>query len=152
MADDRNSPRCSVHWRGAVVLDDYGKQETIQFKTNDISISGVSVVCHRNIPAGRAVTVYLLIDPGNHYRPQVIVEATGSTMNSVFSNQQGGFRVGIQFAKFARDGKQLLQVNLPNDFVLSGKRVAAADGAPTKEVALVADVRTGQQMAPTIQQ
>jgi hypothetical protein len=127
MDDNRKSPRCSIHWRCAIVIEIHGKQETLQTRTNDISMTGVSVISHRNIPPPKAVTVYLLIDPGDENHPQVIVEAQGEIKNNVLSGQQGGFRLGIQFTKFARDGKQVLEKNLPKELVRSAKLVATPD-------------------------
>jgi len=127
MEDNRKSPRCSIHWRCAIVIENHGKQETLQTRTNDISMTGVSVICHRNIPPPKAVTVYLLINPGDENHPQVIVESQGEIKNNVLSGQQGGFRLGIQFTKFARDGKQILEKNLPRELVRSAKMVATPD-------------------------
>jgi len=119
----------------------HGKQETMQTRTNDISMTGVSVICHRNIPPPKAVTVYLLIDPGDENHPQVIVEAHGEIKNNVLSGQQGGFRLGIQFNKFARNGKQILEKNLPKELVRSAKLVATPD---------MPSPRTMSAPAPTI--
>jgi len=127
MEDNRKSPRCSLHWRCAIVIENHGKQETLQTRTNDISMTGVSVICHRNVPPPKPVTVYLLVNPGDENHPQVIVEAQGEIRNNVLSGQQGGFRLGIQFTKFLRDGKQILEKNLPREFVRSAKMVATPD-------------------------
>lgn len=133
MQDNRRSPRCAIRWRCAVVVEERGRQETIQTKTNDISISGVSVICHRNIPPPHAVTVYLLVDAGDDTRPQVIVEAQGSIMNNVLSGQQGGYRLGIQFTKFMRDGKQVLQKYLPKEIAHPAQYIAPAPVVPAAE-------------------
>ncbi|MDD5176665.1 MAG: PilZ domain-containing protein [Sterolibacterium sp.] len=142
MEDNRKSPRYPIRWRSAIVVEGHGKPETIQCRTNDISISGVSVICHRNISAPHAVTVYLLIDPGNENHPQVIVEAQGSIMNNVLSGQQGGFRLGIQFTKFAGDGKQVLLKYLPKDSAPAAKRTLAPDVATPVDSAPAADKAT----------
>lgn len=146
MENDRKSPRCSVHWRSAILFEEYGRRETLQCKTNDISSSGVSLICQRNLPLRHGVTVYLLIDPGDGKRPQLIVESQGEIMNSVLSGQQGGFRLGIQFTKFAGDSKQLLLKHLPKDLAPAVKRAAAVavtqaeDLTPTEDVASTGDV------------
>ena len=132
MEDSRKNPRCTIHWRSAIVVKDNGGEETIQCKTNDISISGVSLICHRNISPPQAVTVYLLIDPGSHNHPQVIVEAQGQIRNNVLSGQQGGFRLGIEFTKFAKDGKQVLTNHLPRDMAQSTRMVAPPPPPPVK--------------------
>lgn len=130
MEDNRKSPRCSIHWRCALVTDDHGRPETIQCRTCDISSTGVSIVCHRNISPPKAVTVYLLLDPGDEAHPQVVVEIQGEIRNNVFSGQQGGFRLGIQFSKFAGNGKQVLQKYLPKELVQTARVVTAPAAAP----------------------
>lgn len=134
MEDSRKSPRCTIHWRCAIAIEEQGRRETIQSRTNDVSMTGVAIICHRNIPPPKAVTVYLLIDPGDESRPQVIVEAQGEIRNNVLSGQQGGFRLGIQFTNFARDGKQILQKNLPREMIQSARVVTATAPTPAADV------------------
>lgn len=97
------------------------------------------MICHRNISPQLALTVYILVDPGSNNRPQMVVEAEGKVMNNVLSGQQGGFRLGIQFTKFARDGRQRLLNHLPADLVQSAKLVTAADAVPVADSTTVAD-------------
>lgn len=130
MEDNRKSPRCTIHWRCAIAIEEHGRRETIQSRTNDVSMTGVAIICHRNISPPRAVIVYLLIDPGDQSRPQVIVEAQGEIRNNVLSGQQGGFRLGIQFTEFARDGKQILQKNLPREMIQKPRVVTAPVSTP----------------------
>lgn len=134
MDDNRKSPRCTIHWRCAIAIEEHGRRETIQSRTNDVSMTGVAIICHRNIPPPKAVTVYLLIDPGDESHPQVIVEAQGEIRNNVLSGQQGGFRLGIQFIKFARDGKQILQKNLPREMVQTARVVRSPEVPPAPAV------------------
>lgn len=135
MEESRKHPRCPIHWRSAILVDGSGGAETIQCKTNDISANGVSVICHRNLAPGYALTVYLLIDPGSATHPQVIFEAQGKVMNNVLSGQQGGFRLGIQFTKFARDSKQLLMDHLPKEVVKPHKPVTPESVLPAEPAA-----------------
>lgn len=130
MEENRKHQRCPIHWRSAIVVEDYGKPETIQCKTNDISINGVSVICHRNVAVGHPVNVFLLVDPGGPSHPQVIVEVLGKIMNNVLSGQQGGYRLGIQFSKFARDGQQVLRNHLPREAMQTKKIVAPPPPPP----------------------
>lgn len=126
MEDNRRQARCNVHWRSAIVIAERGQPQTIQCKTNDISAGGVSIICHRNLSPGHVLTVYLLIEPATDTHPQVIFEAQGTVVNTVLSGQQGGFRLGIQFTKFARDSKQLLQKYLPKEPATASKRLIGA--------------------------
>lgn len=155
MDDNRKSPRCTIHWRCAIAIEEHGRRETIQSRTNDVSMTGVAIICHRNIPPPKAVTVYLLIDPGDESRPQVIVEAQGEIRNNVLSGQQGGFRLGIQFIKFARDGKQILQKNLPREMVQTARVVRspevppAVGMSPTIAATPAAEATPAEEAAPT---
>ena len=148
MEDNRVSPRCSIRWRCALVVEEHGRQETIQCRTNDVSSSGVSVICHRNIPPPKAVTVYLLIDPGDDTRPQVVVEAQGQIRNNVLSGQQGGFRLGIEFAKFARDGKQILQKYLPKELSQPVRAYKPAREAPAAESDSISGTTPAEEAKP----
>jgi len=135
MDDGRKFQRCSVHWRSAISIVGNDGPQTLQCKTNDISTGGVSVICPRNIFPDNELTVYLLIDPGGPTRPQVVFEAQGKVMNTVLSSQQGGFRLGIEFTKFAGDSKQLLKKHLPKDMVKPERLVTGASPAPAAAVA-----------------
>ena len=81
------------------------------------------------------MTVYLLIDPGGPTHPQVVFEALGKVMNTVLSSKDGGFRLGIQFTKFAGDSKELLKKHLPKDQVKPARLATGASPAPTAAVA-----------------
>lgn len=152
MEDSRKYPRCPIRWRSAIVIAQNGGQETIQGMTNDISIAGVSVICHRNISLGHAVNVYLLIHPGDENNPQLIVEAQGKVMNNVLSGQQGGFRLGIQFIKFAGDSKKILQKYIPKDSGYGVTPVAnvapVAKRAPAEDAAPIEGVTPAEGVAP----
>ena len=113
MEDNRKYPRYVVYWRCAIVVAELGRTETIQCKINDISLSGISIVCHRSIPPPTVITVYLMVNPGDKTHPEVIVEVQGKILYNILSGPQGGFRLGIEFTKFAQDGMNTLQKNLP---------------------------------------
>lgn len=149
MEDNRKNPRCAVRWRSAIVTQEGGRQETIQCKTSDVSISGVSVICPRSLPLRHALSVYLLIDQGDEKHPQQIFEAQGEVMNNVLSGQQGGFRLGIQFVKFVGDSKQLLQKHLPKEAAPAAMRSAAAEVTAAADSAPVADAAPTDDVSPT---
>lgn len=141
MEDNRKNSRVSIRWRSAIVTEENGRQVTTQGRTHDISITGVSVVSERNMPLLLSVTVYLLVHPGDQKHPQLIVEAQGKIMNSVFSSQQGGFRLGIHFIKFAGDSKQLLLKHLPKELAPAALPVPAA--LPAADLAPAVDPAAG---------
>ncbi|MFA6312545.1 MAG: PilZ domain-containing protein [Sterolibacterium sp.] len=126
MEDKRKIPRVLVHWRSAIVVAANGEQSTIEGISHDISSEGVSVICHRNIPLNRAVTVCLLIRTGNRDNPELVVEAQGKVVYCVLSGEQGGFRVGIQFLKFAGESKNILERYMPKAIVYGLPSTVAA--------------------------
>ena len=140
MEDIRKHQRCSVHWRSAISIVGTGGPQTLQCKTNDVSAGGVSVICPLNIFPESQLTVYMLIDPGGPTHPQVVFEAQGTVMNTVLSSKQGGFRLGIQFTKFAGDSKQMLKKHLPKDLVKPERLVTGASPAPAAPAATAAAV------------
>lgn len=139
MDDGRKHQRCSVHWRSAVGITGSGGRQTLQCKINDVSAGGVSVICPLNIFPESELTVYLLIDPGGPTHPQVVFEAQGKVMNNVLSSKQGGFRLGIQFTKFAGDSKQILNKHLPKDIVKPERLVTGASPPPVATATAVAE-------------
>jgi len=139
MDDGRKHQRCSVHWRSAISIVGNNGPQTLQCKTNDVSAGGVSVICPLNIFPGRELTVFLLIDPGSPTHPQVVFEAQGKVMNTVLSSHQGGFRLGIEFTKFAGDSKQLLKSHLPKDVVKPARLVTAGGTASPAALAPAAE-------------
>lgn len=153
MEDNRKHPRVLVHWRSAIVTEINGKSETTQGTTNDISADGVSVICHRNISPNHVVTVYLLIHTGNEDKPDLVFEAQGKIMNNVLSGKQGGFRLGIQFTKFAGESKKMLEKYIPKNHGY-GAAVTKDVGPPAKAVpdlktAPAADAAAAAEVAPT---
>ena len=138
MSEGRQFGRCSIHWRSAIAIEGNGGGENIQCKTNDISVDGVSVICPRNVAIGQALTIYLLIDPGDTTHPQLVFEAQGRVMNNVLSSQQGGFRLGIQFIKFVGDSQRHLLKHLPKEVLRPPRPPAAASAASAAATATAA--------------
>lgn len=121
MEEKRKTPRILVRWHSAIVSEEDGAPVTTQGMTNDINSDGVSIICHRSIPPDRDVIVYLMVERGNEDHPELVVEARGRVIYNVHSGQQGGFRLGIRFIKFAGEGEMMLQKHMPK---------APAFGAP----------------------
>jgi hypothetical protein len=130
MVDNRKHARCTLRWRCALVVNYKGFEERTQCRTLDVSVAGLSVICHFNISPPNPVTVYLLVEPAHGSHEAVVVEAQGRVSNNVLSGQQGGFRLGIEFTKFAGDGKQVLIKHLPSEGAQSPRAVAAAGPPP----------------------
>ncbi|MBI3525681.1 MAG: PilZ domain-containing protein [Betaproteobacteria bacterium] len=148
MEDNRKTPRGSIRWRCVLVTEEKGRRVSAQGKTHDINITGVAIISERNIPLQAIVTVHLLVHPGDRNTPQLIVEAQGKIMNSVLSSQQGGFRLGIQFLKFADDSKQLLQKHLPKGLPQSAGVPSAAVTTPNSEMLPTSDQAPADDPAP----
>lgn len=154
MEDNRKHPRVLVHWRSAIVAEINGRSETTQGTTNDISADGVSVICHRNISPNHVVTVYLLIHTGNEDKPDLVFEAQGKIVNNVLSGKQGGFRLGIQFTKFAGESKKMLEKYIPKghgygaavtkDVAPPAKAAPDVKAAPVEDVAPVAETASSE--------
>ncbi|MCX7177030.1 MAG: PilZ domain-containing protein [Proteobacteria bacterium] len=115
MEDKRKIPRVLVHWHSAIVSEADGEPVTTQGMTYDISDDGVSVICHRSIPVDDVVTVYLLIHTGIEDHPELVIEAQGKVIYNVFSGEQGGFRLGIRFIKFAGASEKILLKYMPTN-------------------------------------
>ena len=109
MQDNRSSPRFNKRLRAVVITEENGQRSSIKGKTQDISHDGISFISEFNLISSRAVTVYLMLDPGDATHPPKVFEAQGKVVCSVLSPQQGGFRVGINYTKISADNKQVFQ-------------------------------------------
>ncbi len=98
----RAQPRYIAHWRAALV----GHGAKLLGRTDNVSLSGVAIVCDINVPAGREMTVYLEI-PVQLGKQPVIFEAQGAVMHSALSKQ--GFRLGVAFRSYAGDSQNILR-------------------------------------------
>ena len=120
MADHRKDQRHSKRLRAVIIVDENGKQSKTHGKTQDISASGVSIITEYNLSSPHRGTVCLLLHPGDQTKPPVIFEAKSKIVSSVFSRQQGGFRIGVEFQIVAGDGANLLQKLLSESFAIPG--------------------------------
>jgi hypothetical protein len=109
MQDNRKNHRYIQHLRAVIITQEDGKLVKTHGKTQDISISGASIISEYNLLSPHPVTVCLLINPGDALNPPVIFEAQSKIVSSVLSHQQGGFRLGIEFIKIEGDGQKVLK-------------------------------------------
>ena len=109
MAENRKDQRHSKRLRAVIIIDENGKQSRTHGKTQDISISGASIISDYNLASKHPITVCLLLHPGDQINPPTVFEAKSKIVSTVLSRQQGGFRIGVEFVSVAGDGAKLLQ-------------------------------------------
>jgi c-di-GMP-binding flagellar brake protein YcgR len=111
----REDYRVPLKLKVAVVYhqhQDASTRPTYHGVTNDISLSGLSVVVDYNIFNEGEVTVLLAIPPEHHGGAQKIVEATAKMAYTVHSSDHGAFRIGMSFKVFKRNGMEHLKAAL----------------------------------------
>jgi len=109
MSEHRKDQRHSKRLRAVIIVDDNGTQSKTPGKTQDISTSGASIISEYNLSSRQPITVCLLLHPGDQSKPPLVVEAKSKIVCCVFSSQQGGFRIGVEFVSIAGDGAKALQ-------------------------------------------
>ncbi len=106
--DHRTRFRHPVHWRVAIVNKSSGGNEIFHGRTNDLSMSGISILLDHNISFTSEVVVLLAIPPMHHGLKETIVEIECSLAHSVLDSVHGQFRFGMKFHYFKGDGKRIL--------------------------------------------
>lgn len=110
--DKREERRIALRLKVAIVYhqhEDAATRPTYHGFTNDISLSGLSVVVADNIFNEGEVTVLLAIPPAHPSGQQKIVEATAKMVYTVLSSEHNAFRIGMRVTGFKRNGKTLLR-------------------------------------------
>lgn len=107
----REDRRFPLRLRVAVVYHrhrDEATRPTYHGYTNELSVSGLSVIVDHNVFSEDEVTVLLAIPPEHHGVPKKVVEATVQMIYTVYSPDHDAFRIGMAFKDFKEDGPQLL--------------------------------------------
>lgn len=109
----RKLNRYLVHWKIAVVFDSavQGK-ERFYGKTDDMSLSGVSLYSEHNIFVESPVTVLISIPKSAPDARQSIVEVRCKMVYTYLCSKGHGFRTGLKFLRFKGEGKKILKAAL----------------------------------------
>lgn len=110
--DKRADPRVPLRLKVAIVYHnhaDAATRPTYHGLTHDISLSGLSVIVEYNVFTEDEVTVLLALPPANVGGKQKIVEASAKMVHTSYSSGHDAFRIGMQFTKFKKPGKDLLE-------------------------------------------
>lgn len=110
--DRREAHRVPLKLKVAIVYhqhEDAATRPTYHGVTNDVSLSGVSVVVDHNVFNEGDVTLLLAIPPEHVGGAQKIVQVTAKMAYTVHSSEHDAFRIGLAFKVFKRKGKELLK-------------------------------------------
>jgi c-di-GMP-binding flagellar brake protein YcgR len=109
----RRLNRYLVHWKIAVVFDSavQGK-ERFYGKTDDMSLSGVSLYSEHNIFVETPVTVLISIPKSAPGARQSMVEVRCQMVYTYLCSKGLGFRTGLKFLRFKGEGKKTLKAAL----------------------------------------
>jgi hypothetical protein len=100
--------RHPVRWRVAIVNKSGGKHEIFHGRTNDVSLSGISILLERNVVFTSEVVVLLAIPPMHQGLKETIVEIQCALTHTVLDSVHNQFRLGMRFIHFKRDGQKIL--------------------------------------------
>lgn len=109
----RKYERYLVHWKIAVVFDSAIEgRERFYGKTDDISMSGISLYSDHNIFVEAPVTVLVSI-PGYHNDGRnKVVEIRCQMVYTYLCSKGNGFRTGLRLIKFKDEGKKIMRAAL----------------------------------------
>lgn len=110
--DRRVGVRAPLHLKVAIVYPrnpNGTPHPTYHGRTNDVSISGVSVLVEYNVFTDEEVTVLLAVPPTHPGLPEKIIEVRARMVYTVFSSEHDTFRIGLTFRGFKRNGRTVLK-------------------------------------------
>ena len=114
-ADRRRGARARLRLRLAIVYpqrDGRATQPIYHGTTDDLGMSGLSMVTEDNVFYEGEVTVLLALPPVHGWAPQKIVEATAIMTYAIHSSKLHAFKIGMSFLEFKLDGRELLEAAL----------------------------------------
>jgi len=117
-ADRRDSPRFYLQLRLALVYPGVEGSPPLpiyHWKSNDICMSGLSMVVDENVFREGPVTVLLALPPAHSWAAQKIISASAVMTYAIRSSKVNGYKVGMRFLEFKEDGKALLEAALQRE-------------------------------------
>lgn len=114
-AERRVNSRSGLHLKLAVLyppIEGRPARPMFHGKTEDICMSGLSIVVDYNVFQEGAVTVVLALPPVHAGAPRKVVTATAEMTYAIHSSKLDAFKIGLAFRAFRGEGKALLQAAL----------------------------------------
>ena len=108
----RESPRVRLRLRLAIVYPEQDGRAilpTYHAITQDIGMSGLSIVVEDDIYYDGEVRVVLALPPQHSWAAQESISASARMTFSVRSSKLNGYKVGMRFLDFKGNAKDLLQ-------------------------------------------
>lgn len=104
----RRHHRHVVSWRVAIINKKSEKNEIYHGRTQNVSLSGVSILVDHNVYFTSEVVILLAIPPIHQGLKESIVEIQCSGTYTVLDSAHGQFRVGMKFDQYKGEGKKIL--------------------------------------------
>lgn len=112
MKEHRQYTRYHMRWGIALILDDAGAGAPFEGRTHDLSMGGAAMHTEHNLFSAHPVTALLAPPPLYRGEKQTIIEIRCRPVYCVFSSVGQCFRIGLQFIKFAGNGRHVLEERL----------------------------------------
>lgn len=107
-ADARKHLRIPARWKVALVKD-HQSGEIYHGLTNEVSPEGMSIISDHNIYTDDDITLLLALPPLHPGKKEKIIEVQGRMVYTVHCSSGKGFRIGVRFGHFKRDGAKFLR-------------------------------------------
>lgn len=112
--DQRKEKRFPFHWAVAIVFDATEQQETYHGVTDDLSMSGCSIMTDHNVFSDSPVTILLSTPADRPHGRKPLVEIKARMVYTVLAARRCQFRCGIHFLSFKGKGRSILQKAIDN--------------------------------------
>jgi len=100
----RSENRYLFHWPVAIVFDSIEGQGTYHGRTNDVSLTGCSILTEHNVFSTQAVTVLLSLPSDHAGERRPVIEVKAAMVYTVLAAGAQKFRCGIHFLDFKGNG------------------------------------------------
>ncbi len=117
-ADRREGPRFRLQLSLAVVYPQRAgspARPMYQGKTQDIGMSGLSMVVDYNVSQEGEIALVLALPPEYEGAPQKVVTCTAEITYAIHSSKLDAYKIGFAFREFRGNGKALLEAALQRE-------------------------------------
>ena len=111
MQELREQPRLPIHVKALLHVEGE-KPMAFEGKTNDLSLSGASILTDHNFFTSQEVLLELFLPPEAAGKPPNVLKIRGRMVYTIHSSAHYCFRSGIDFKQFLNNAKALLETHI----------------------------------------
>ena len=105
----RSEPRRTLRWPVAIVIDSGKGQTVARGVTQELSLSGVTMLTETNVVCKHPVDLLLFLPAASKDAMAVTLQVKAKIISTVLSNRHQQFVCSLRFDKFAGTGQATLE-------------------------------------------